>query len=171
MSDAAFELQQVLALARSQHPDPTGWSLAVNVDWLERADFGVGAVRQIEMLLSGAPGACVSVRGPRSDELGVTVTSFLRPGHEHLWAAQLAWIEAQISSAGTAPVLVISECLTDAETHRRAVAGFDLVFEELAMERDLDPEALATWRKLGFRESGRRGRFERKAQAGEQRTS
>lgn len=55
MSDAAFELQQVLALARSQHPDPTGWSLAVNVDWLERADFGVGAVRQIEMLLSGAP--------------------------------------------------------------------------------------------------------------------
>lgn len=105
MSDAAFELQQVLELARSQHPDPTGWSLAVNVDWLERAYFGVGAVRQIEMLPGGAPGACVSVRGPGVDEPGVTVTSLLRPGYEHLWAAQLAWIEAQVASAGTAPVL------------------------------------------------------------------
>jgi mycothiol synthase len=34
-----------------------------------------------------------------------------------------------------------------------------------------NPAALATWRKLGFRESGRRGHFERGARAGEQRTS
>jgi ribosomal protein S18 acetylase RimI-like enzyme len=34
-----------------------------------------------------------------------------------------------------------------------------------------NPEALATWQKLGFRESGRRGRFERRAQAGDRRTS
>jgi hypothetical protein len=95
VSDAAFELQQVLELARSQHPDPTGWSLAVNVEWLERAYFGVGAVRLLEMLPSGAAGACVSVRGPGPDEPGVTVTALLRPGHERLWAAQLAWIEAR----------------------------------------------------------------------------
>jgi mycothiol synthase len=295
LSDVEFELQQILEVARSQRPDPTGWSLAVNVDWLEHTYFGVGAVRKLEVLPSGAPAACVSVRGPWSDEPGVTVTSLLRPGYEHLWAAQLAWIEAQVASAGTAPVLVVSECLTDAETQRWAAAGFDLVFEELAMERDLknangpppwpaltailewspatadmsfevyeaafrdrpgfpgwtrsewidrltgdpdflpeasvlvlragapagflvcsngwidqvgvapghrrlglasalateatsrmralgvgfarlhvntnNPEALATWRKLGFRESGRRGRFERRAQAGEQRAS
>ena len=295
MSDAAFELQQVLELARSQHPDPTGWSRAVNVDWLERAYFGVGALRRLEMLPSGSPSACASVRGPGSGEAWVTVTSLLRPGHEHLWAAQLAWIEARLAVAGPAPVLVVSECLTDAETQRWAGAGFDLVFEELAMERDLanansapswpgltavlewspatadlsfevyeaafrdrpgfpswtrsewidrltgdsdflpeasvlvlragapagfvvcsngwidqigvapghrrlglasalaaeatsrmralgvgvarlhvntnNPAALATWRKLGFRESGRRGRFERGAPAGEQRTS
>jgi hypothetical protein len=53
LSDAAFELQQILALARSQQPDPAGWSLAVNVDWLERAYFGVGALRKLEMLRAG----------------------------------------------------------------------------------------------------------------------
>jgi mycothiol synthase len=149
LSDAAFELQQVLELARSQHPEPTGWSLAVNVDWLERAYFGAGALRRLEMLPSGALGACVSVRGPGAGEPGVTVTSLLRPGHEHLWAAQLAWIEAQIAGAGTAPVVVISECLTDAETHRWAVAGFDLVFEEFAMQRDLhNANAAPRWPSL-----------------------
>jgi hypothetical protein len=118
LSDAAFELQQILELAQSQHPDPAGWSLAVNVDWLERAYFGVGALRKLERLPSGAPGACASVRATEPGEAWVTVTSLLRPGHDHLWAAQLAWIEAQLASAGPAPVLVVSECLTDAETPR-----------------------------------------------------
>ena len=77
------------------------------------------------------------------------MTSLLRPGHDHLWAAQLAWIEAQLASAGPAPVLVVSECLTDAETQRWAFAGFDLVFEELATDRDLEnANAAPSWPAL-----------------------
>ena len=61
----------------------------------------------------------------------------LRPGVEHLWSAQLAWIEAQLEGTPSCTVRVVSECLSDAEVLRWAAAGYDLVFEEIAMERDL----------------------------------
>jgi mycothiol synthase len=137
LSDAASELPRILAVAQAQHPDPTGWSLAVNVDWLEHSYFGAGVSRNLEALPTGEFGGCASVRIDPEDRGAVTVTAMLRPGCEHLWAAQLAWIEAQVEDAGATRVRVVSECLSEADTHRWMAAGYDLVFEELAMERDL----------------------------------
>jgi ribosomal protein S18 acetylase RimI-like enzyme len=116
---------------------PTGWSPAVNVDWLERFYFDVGVSRKLDALRSGELGACASLRAPTSEDPVATVTSLIRPGCEHLWTAQLAWIEARVEPAGETAVRVISECLTDHEARRWADAGYQLVFEELAMERSL----------------------------------
>jgi mycothiol synthase len=138
MSDAATELPRILAVAQAQRPDPAGWSLAVNVEWLERSYFGPGVSRSLEAPPSGELGGCASVRIAGSDETGVvTVTSMLRPGWEHIWTVQLAWIEAQLEGTASSTVRVVSECLSDAEVFRWAAAGYDLVFEEVAMERDL----------------------------------
>jgi mycothiol synthase len=138
MSEAASELARILAVAQAQRPDPAGWSLAVNVDWLERSYFGPGVSRRVDALPTGELGGCVSVRIAGSDEPGaVTVTSMLRPGMEHLWAAQLAWIEAQLEAMASSTIRVVSECLSDAEVLRWGAAGYDLVFEEVAMQRDL----------------------------------
>ena len=137
MSDAASELPRILAVAEAQRPDPAGWSLAVNLDWLERSYFGPGVSRRLDALPTGEVGGCASVRSALPHEPGaVIVTSMLRPGSENLWPAQLEWIEAQIEEAGAATVRIVSECLSDAEVFRWAAAGFTLVFEELAMERD-----------------------------------
>jgi hypothetical protein len=138
MSYAASELPRVLAVARSQRPDPAGWSLAVNLDWLQHSYFSSGVSRLLDALPSGELGGCASVRADTDgDAVTLIVTSMLRPGHEHLWPAQLAWIEAQAEEAGAAKVRIVSECLSDAEVIRCASAGYDLVFEELAMERGL----------------------------------
>ena len=138
MSYAASELPRVLAVARSQRPDPAGWSLAVNLDWLQHSYFSSGVSRLLDALPSGELGGCASVRADTDgDAVTLIVTSMLRPGHEHLWPAQLAWIEAQAEEAGAARVRIVSECLSDAEVIRWAAAGYDLVFEELAMERGL----------------------------------
>jgi mycothiol synthase len=137
LSDAASELGRILAVAQAQHPDPAGWSLAVNVDWLEHSYFGTGVSRNLEALPTGELGGCASVRIDPEDRGAVTVTAMLRPGCEHLWAAQLTWIEAQVEDACATRVRVVSECLSDAETHRWVAAGYDLIFEELAMELDM----------------------------------
>jgi mycothiol synthase len=137
VSDAGSELARILELARAQRPDPTGWALAVNVDWLERFYFDVGVSRKLDALPDGELGACASLRAPTPNDPAATVTSMIRPGCEHLWTAQLAWIEARVEDARAATVRVISECLTDDEARRWAGAGYQLVFEELAMERSL----------------------------------
>jgi hypothetical protein len=135
VSDAEPELRRILALARVQRPDPMGWSLAVNVDWLERFYFDSGVSRKLDALPSGELGACASFRAPTRDDPAATVTSIIRPRCEQLWTAQLAWIEGRAEDAGAATVRVVSECLTDDEKLRWADVGYDLVFEELAMER------------------------------------
>lgn len=139
MSDTASELPRILAIAQAQHPDPAGWSLAVNLDWLEHTYFGTEVSRDLQALPSGELGGCASVRIDPGDGgvVTVTVTSMLRPGCERLWSGQLAWIEARVKDAGTSTVRVVSECLNDAEALRWTATGYRLVFEELAMERDL----------------------------------
>jgi ribosomal protein S18 acetylase RimI-like enzyme len=127
----------MLALARAQRPDPTGWSLAVNVEWLERAYFEIGVSRKLDALSSGELGACVSVRAPTLNDPVATVTSLIRPGCEQLWTAQREWVDAQVEASGAATVRIVSECLSDDEALRWADAGYQLVFEELAMERSL----------------------------------
>ncbi len=148
MSDTASERARILDLAQAQLPDPTGWSLVLDPRWLERLYFSPGVSRLVQALPTGELGgsAAVSVSGS-DDAPGISVASMLRPGSEDLWIAQRAWIERQVAAAGSdVPVRVVSECLTDAEKRRWAAAGFDLVFEELAMERDLpdaeDPAAV-----------------------------
>jgi mycothiol synthase len=146
VSDDGSELARILALARAQRPNPTGWSLAVNVDWLERFYFDIGVARKLDALPSGELGACASLRAPSPDHPVATVTSLIRPGCERLWNPQLAWFEARFEAAGASTVSVVSECLTDDEELRWAGAGYQLVFEELAMERSLsiasDPRPL-----------------------------
>jgi mycothiol synthase len=142
VTDIASDRARILDLARAQLPDPTGWSLVVDPRWLERLYFGPGASRLTQALPTGELGgsAAVSVSGS-DDAAEVTVASMLRPGFEDLWTAQHAWIELQVADRGaTTAVRVVSECLTEAEKRRWAAAGFDLVFEELAMERDLPAE-------------------------------
>ena len=140
LSDTASELPRILAVAQAQHPDPAGWSLAMNVDWLEHSYFGTGVSRNLQGLPSGELGGCASVLIDPENSGAITVTAMLRPGSEQLWAAQLTWIEAQVEGAGATQVRVVSECLTEAEAHRWVAAGYDLVFEELAMERDITRE-------------------------------
>jgi ribosomal protein S18 acetylase RimI-like enzyme len=145
VADAAADLNRILALANGQRPDPQGWSLAVDRRWVEASFFGPGAVRLLQTLPCGEVAACAAVRAAESGGL-ITVTSMLRPDFEHLWSEQLGWIEAQVAGAAPARVGVVSENLTDPETRRWADAGYDLVFEELAMEYRLgDDEPAALW--------------------------
>jgi ribosomal protein S18 acetylase RimI-like enzyme len=141
LSDAESDLTRILALARSLRPDPEAWSLTVDRGWLETSFCGPGAGRLLQAALGGELGACASVRSPAKDHPGdlATVTAMLRPDCEHLWPEQLAWIHGQAASAATG-VQVVSENLTDAEVGRWGAAGYDLVFEELAMERLLDAD-------------------------------
>jgi hypothetical protein len=124
----------LLALVRAQRPDPLGWSLAADRGWLERTYFGSGVALKLWDRITGELTGCAAVR--TSDDEPCVVTSMLRPGYEDLWAAQLEWIEATIGDAA-GDVQAVSECLNDAEVRRWTAAGFDLVFEELAMEVDL----------------------------------
>jgi mycothiol synthase len=141
VSDIASERARILELAQAQLPDPSGWSLVIDPTWLERLYFGPSVARLAQALPTGELGgsAAVSVSISGSDDTAeVTVASMLRPGFEDLWTEQRAWIERHIAGRGpTTAVSAVSECLTDAEKRRWAAAGFDLVFEEIAMERDL----------------------------------
>ena len=139
MPDIASDRARILDLARAQLPDPSGWSLVVEPRWLERLYFGPGVARLTQALPTGELGGSASMSVSGSDAAAeVTVASMLRPGFEHLWTQQCAWIERQVAGRGaTTAVRVVSECLTEPEKRRWAAAGFDLVFEELAMARDL----------------------------------
>ena len=142
MSTFDANLDRVLALAKSQRPDPEDWSLAVDRDWLKRSFFRPGVTSLLlERIDDGRLGACAFVCDPAPPGSGpMTVTSMLQPGAEHLWSEQLEWIEERIAEAGSTPIQVVSENLTDVEVGRWAVAGFELVFEELIMKRPLDGE-------------------------------
>jgi mycothiol synthase len=140
LPDTESDLNRILALARSQRPDPEAWSLTVDLEWLERSFFGPGVARLLQEVPDGELGACASLLSAAEDGSGSpTVTAMLRPGCEHLWPEQLAWIHDHVASAA-AGVQVVSENLTDAEVGRWAAAGFELVFEELAMQRSLAGE-------------------------------
>jgi len=141
--DIESELALILELALAQRPDPQGWSLVADVAWLQRSHFGPGVVRRLEMLPDGHLAACASV-GPSGagTPQDLTIASMLRPGHEHRWPGQLAWMEARVDAAGASRVRVVCECLTGAEVSRWTAAGYHLVFEELAMVRVLDGDAV-----------------------------
>jgi ribosomal protein S18 acetylase RimI-like enzyme len=136
--DVAPELAQILELARAQRPDPQGWSLVADVDWLAGCYYASGSARLLQPLPGGGLGGCAVVSPPRSGESQMAAaSSMLRPGREGLWAAQLAWIEEYIVASGAEAARIVSECLNDSEQQRWTAAGYRLVFEELAMERDL----------------------------------
>jgi len=138
MSTVEADLDRVLALAKSQRPDPEGWSLAVDRSWLQRSFFRPGVATLLHARSDGQLGAFACVCEPAPEASGpITVTSMLQPGEEHLWPEQLEWIEERIAEAAPTPAQIVSENLTDAETRRWAAAGYDLVFEELAMECSL----------------------------------
>jgi len=137
MATIEADLDRVLALAKSQRPDPEGWSLAVDRSWLQRSFFRPGVASLLHARSDGQLGACAFVCEPAPEASGpITVTSMLQ-GEEHLWPEQLEWIEERIAEAAPTPAQIVSENLTDAETRRWAAAGYDLVFEELAMECSL----------------------------------
>jgi mycothiol synthase len=139
MSTIDADLDRVLALAKSQLPDPEGWSLAVGREWLKRSFFRPGVTSLLHARIDDDRlGACAFICEPAPRGSGpVTVTSMLAPGDEHLWPEQLEWIHERIAELAPAPVQVVSENLTDAEVDRWAAAGYDLAFEELVMERSL----------------------------------
>jgi mycothiol synthase len=138
MSTTDADLDRVLELTKSQRPDPKGWSLAIDRGWLRQAFFRLGVTSLLQERSDGRLGGCAFVCGPAPEGSGpITVASMLLPGDEHLWPEQLEWIEERIAGAARAPTQVVSENLTDAETLRWAAAGYDLVFEELAMECSL----------------------------------
>ncbi len=139
MPDVAAELAQILELARAQRPDPEGWSLVTDAEWLAGCYSAPGSSRLIQPLPGGELGGCAVVSLP-TESRSATAASMLRPGCDNLWAAQLAWIDEHIVASGAAAARIVSECLTDAEERRWEAAGYRLVFEELAME--LDPSAM-----------------------------
>ncbi len=154
---------RLVELARAQIGGPSEWSLATDERWLHKAYLDPGATAEYWELPSRVLGASAAVR-LASDTHGllfVSVTAMVRPGHESLWSEQLEWItstvarteEALVSSVA---VLVASEALTDDEVSRWTRAGLPLVFEELAMERDLEafPPAPATGWPAGTRVLG-----------------
>jgi mycothiol synthase len=136
----ARNVGRLIELARAQVGEPGAWSLAIDSTWVEWMYAGPGVfTRRWEMPdaeLSGSAAVRAAAAGLRP----VVVTSMLRAGYEGLWGEQLAWIESTIEKVATAPgaaVQVVSESLHDDEVARWASAGFDIVFEELAMELDL----------------------------------
>ncbi len=150
MSDIASDRARILDLARAQLPDPSGWSLVVDPRWLEHLYFGPGVSRLVQALPTGELGGSAAVSVSRTDDVAeVTVASMLRPGFEDLWTTQHAWIERQVAELDpTAGVRVVSECLTDTERARWTAAGFDVVFEEIAMASELPdgkPSPEARW--------------------------
>jgi len=110
---------------------------------------GPGVIAKVWELPTGELSGSAAIRTEASilppEPLLVTVTSMLRAGCEGLWDEQRTWIEAVLEEAGIsrtpgAIVQVVSEALCDDEVARWASSGFDLVFEELAMEFDLTVE-------------------------------
>jgi mycothiol synthase len=142
--DVAPELAQILELARAQRPDPEGWSLVADVEWVTGCYFASSSSRLLQPLAGGELGGCAVVSAHVSGEARLaTVSSMLRPGCDGLWAAQLAWIEEHVLASGVEAARVVSECLTGSEQQRWEAAGYPLVFEELAMERDLSGVSVA----------------------------
>jgi mycothiol synthase len=138
--------ERLIELARAQLGETADWSLATDAPWLQRMYASPGVIARVWELPSGELGGSAAIRTElRSlppDPPVVTVTSMLRAGCGGLWDEQRAWIQATLDEAGIsripeANVQVVSEALCDAEVARWASSGFDIVFEELAMEFDL----------------------------------
>jgi mycothiol synthase len=138
--------ERLAELACAQLGEPAGWSLATDAAWLQRMYASPGVIDRVWELPTGELSASAAVRtdlrGLPPEPPVVTVTSMLRAGCESLWDEQRAWIQATLDEAGIsripeANVSVVSEALCDPEVARWASSGFDLVFEELAVEFDL----------------------------------
>jgi mycothiol synthase len=139
LSDSEFSADRLVRLARAQSGAPGDWSLATDVEWLTRAYAGPGVVARFWELPDGELGGSAALSRPSPASGVISVTSMLRSGHEDLWDEQRSWIDARLVDG--APVQAVSEALTDSEAARWASLGFDLVFEELAMELDLTTAA------------------------------
>jgi hypothetical protein len=48
MTDIESELALILELALAQRPDPQGWSLIADTDWLVRSYLGSGYARRLD---------------------------------------------------------------------------------------------------------------------------
>jgi ribosomal protein S18 acetylase RimI-like enzyme len=148
-----FSADRLLQLARAQPGAPRDWSLTTDVAWLTRTYSGPGIVARFWALPGGELSGSAALAPASAGSAVIRVTSMLRAGHEDLWAEQRSWIDARLEDAvrtgthGSAPVQAVSEALTDGEAARWASLGFELVFEELAMELDLtvSPPAPARW--------------------------
>jgi len=143
---APSEIGLLIELARTRAGTPGDWSLATDAAWLGRTYCGPGVATRLWKHPSGPVRALASVGRPDVRSAGaavVTVTAVLAPGSEHLWDEQRAWIDAVldgIAAGGTSVVQAVSEVLTDGEVRRWTEAGYELAFEELAMELPPDAE-------------------------------
>ncbi|HEY8673538.1 MAG TPA: N-acetyltransferase [Candidatus Dormibacteraeota bacterium] len=138
--------ERLIELARAQLGEPADWSLATDAPWLQRMYASPGVIARVWELptgeLSGSAAVRTELRSLPPDPPAVIVNSMLSTGCEGLWDEQRAWIQAALDEAGIsripeAHVQVVSEALCDAEVARWASSGFEVVFEELAMEFDL----------------------------------
>jgi ribosomal protein S18 acetylase RimI-like enzyme len=153
LSDTTFSADRLVRLARAQSGAPGDWSLATDIEWLTRAYAAPGVVARFWELLGGELRGSAALAPPSSASGLTRVTSMLRSGDEVLWGELRSWIEATLENATRLPdtrslrVQAVSEALTEDEVTRWASLGFDLVFEELAMERDLTaaPARSAPW--------------------------
>lgn len=142
---ATTDVERLIELARTRAGNPGDWSLVTDTGWVERCYCQRGATTRLWEQAGGLV-AAASVSAPQVRTPGrsvITVASMIAPGAEHLWVEQRRWIEGALLSANRGAdcmVQVVSEALSDDEVRRWVAAGYRLVFEELAMERELKPE-------------------------------
>ena len=145
---AATSADGLIELARAQIGGAGDWSLATDRAWLNRMYVARGTRATTWVQQNGELAAAAAVCPPELAGGSIVVTTLIRPGSEDVWPEQWAWIEAAIRDASAAirptpSVQVVSEALSDAEVARWRSAGYELVFEEIAMEREItsDPGA------------------------------
>lgn len=135
---SATRSDRLIELARAQIGGTGEWSLATDREWLDRMFSEPGVTARLWEGPGGELRGAASIRVDDRTGSPVTVTSLLRPGSEDVWIGQSAWIEAVLGSTGPSVDLkIVTEAMTDAEVGRWRALSFDLVFEEIAMERDL----------------------------------
>jgi mycothiol synthase len=131
----AEHVDELIDLARAQLAHPGNWSLATDAGWLTQHYIGLGVHSRLWRAPSGTLRGSAAVRVSRPPAT-LLVTSMLRPGAEALWQEQRVWIDTTLQEMPDAlPVQVVSESITEAEAARWQSAGYELVFEELVMER------------------------------------
>jgi mycothiol synthase len=144
-----MQIDELIDLGRAQLVRPGNWSLATDARWLGQTYMDPGVSSRTWRSPTGVLLAIAAVQVSPSGRADVTVTSMLRPGAEDLWNEQRTWIDARLDGQSDArPVTAVCESLTDAEAARWQAAGYDLVFEEIAMAHVVttgSPPALPRW--------------------------
>ncbi|HEY6469510.1 MAG TPA: GNAT family N-acetyltransferase [Candidatus Dormibacteraeota bacterium] len=132
---SAWQIADLIDLARSQLEHPGDWSLTTNASWLQQMYLGADVQSHFWRKRTGALRAVAAVREVPGAPAAITVTSMLRPRADALWVEQRAWIETTLRDMPRGiPIEAVCEALTDAEAARWQSAGYDLTFEELVME-------------------------------------